>query len=55
MCGSFASERGVEVMNPFMMPQRSREEAQSADSGGGTPPGQREMRRKASRKDEERC
>ena len=27
MCGSFASERGVEVRNPFMMPQRSREEA----------------------------
>ena len=44
MCGSFASERGVEVTNPFMMPQRGREEAESADRGGGTPPDQRGRR-----------
>jgi hypothetical protein len=33
MCGSFASEREVEVETPFMMSHRSREEA---SSGTGT-------------------
>src|SRR6516164_9419292 len=51
MCGSFAGERGVEVTNPFMMPQRSRGEAQSADPGGQTPPGQRGTRGEASRRE----